>query len=78
MARLISLRETGKLNTGIKCQSKSQHIPLREKTMLKGGQYQDRDNGAWLSAGLPALYGPHSNCPWAQLLWSLTHGSTEV
>jgi len=30
-------------------------IEAQEKAMLKGDQYQDRDNAAWLSAGLPAL-----------------------
>jgi hypothetical protein len=78
MARLISLRETGKLNTWIKCNSKLQHTPSREKTMLKEAQYQDRDNGAWLGAHLPALHGPHSNRPWVQVLWALAHGDTRV
>ncbi len=78
MARLITLRESGQLNTWIKYQSKPQHIPSREKTTLKEAQYQDEDNGAWLSAGLPALHGPHSNRPWVQVLWALTHGDMEA
>jgi hypothetical protein len=78
MARLISLREMGKLNTWIKCNSKPQYIPSREKTMLKGAQYQDRDNGAWLSASLPALHGPHSDRPWVRVLWALAHGDMRV
>ena len=78
MARLISLREMGNLDTWVKYQSKPQHIPSREKTMLKGTQCQDRDNGVWLSAGLPALHGPHSERPWVRVLWALTHGDIEV
>ena len=78
MARLISLREMGNLNTWVKYQSKPQHIPSREKTMLKGTQCQDRDNGVWLSAGLPALHGPHSGRPWVRVLWALAHGDIEV
>ena len=78
MARLISLRETGKLSAWIKCQSKPQHIASREKTTLKEAQYQDRNNGAWLSASLPALHDPHSDRPWVQVLWALAHGDIEV
>jgi len=78
MARLISLRERGNLNTWVKYQSNPQHIPSREKVMLKGEQYQDRDNGAWLSASLPALRGPHSDRPWARVLWALAHGDMEL
>ena len=78
MARLINLRERGNLNTWVKYQNRTQHIPSRERTMLKEDQYQDRDNAAWLSAGLPALHGPHSNRPWARVLWALAHGDMEV
>jgi len=78
MARLISLRERGNLDTWVKYQSKAQHSPSREKTMLKRNQYQDRDNGAWLSAGLPALYGPHCDRSWVRVLWALAHGDIEV
>jgi len=67
MARLISVREQGDLNTRAKAkyQHDQQHIRSREKTMLKGVQRQGSDNGVWLSAGLPALHDPHSNHPWA-------------
>lgn len=78
MARLISLRETGKLSAWVKCRSKPQHIPSREKTTLKEAQYQDRDNGAWLSSSLPALHGPHSNRPWVQVSWALAHVDMEA
>ena len=73
MARLISLRERGNLNSWVKYQSKAQHIPSGEKAMLKGDQYQDRDSGAWLSVGLLALHASHSDCPWA-----LAHCDTEA
>jgi hypothetical protein len=78
MARLISLREQGNLNTWVKYQNRARHIPSREKAMLKGDQYQDRDNAAWLSAGLPALHGPHSDRPWVRILWALAHGNMEA
>jgi len=78
MARLISLREGGDLNTWARCQSRPQHIPSREKLALQGVQCQHRDDGAWLNADLPALHGPHRNRPWAQVLWELAHGDMRL
>lgn len=46
--------------------------------MLKGDQYQDKDNVAWRNAELPALRGSHSNSPWAQVLRALIHEGVEV
>jgi len=66
MARLISLREMGKLNIRTKCRSKPQQIPARERIIPEEGQYHHKDDGAWLRAGLPALYGPHSGRPWVR------------
>ena len=78
MARLISLRERGDLNTWARCQSRPQHIPSREKMMLRGVQYQHSDHGVWLSADLPALHGPHCDRPWAQVLRALAHGDMRL
>jgi len=78
MARLISLRERGDLNTWVKYQNKPRSIPSREKALPKGDQYQHRDNAAWLSANLPALHGPHSDRPWVRILWALAHGNRET
>lgn len=78
MARLISLRERGDLNTWVKYQSKPRLIPSREKALPKGDQYQHRDNAAWLSASLPALHGPHCDRPWVRILWALARGNRET
>lgn len=79
MARLISLREMGKLNTKVKRRSKLQHMPVKEKVLAEREQYhRGRDDGARLNVGLPALHGPHSNRPWAQVLWALAHGNMEI
>jgi hypothetical protein len=78
MARLISLRERGDLNTWVKYQNKPRPIPSREKALPKGDQYQHRDNAAWLSASLPALHGPHSDRPWVRILWALAHGNRQT
>jgi len=78
MARLISLREMGKLDAWIKCRAKPQHTPVKERIMPDGGQYQGKDDGAWLNAEVPALTGPHSDRPWVQVLRALAHGGTKV
>ena len=77
MARLISLREMGELNAWTKYSGKPQHTPAREGIMPDKGQYQGKDDGAWLNAKLPALYGPHSDRPWAQILRALAHEGTK-
>jgi len=74
MARLISLREMGELDAWIKYQSMPRLTPMKEGIMPDEGQYQGKDDGAWLNVRLPALYGPHSHRPWAQVLRALTHG----
>lgn len=73
IARPISLRETGKLNTRIKCRSKPQQIPARERIIPEEGQHHYKDDGASLRAGLLALYGPHSGRPRVQLLRAPAH-----
>lgn len=41
--------------------------------MPEEGTYQDKDDGTWLNARLPALCGPHSDRPGAQVLRALAH-----
>ena len=77
MARLISLREMGELNTWIKCSDKLQHTTVKKRIMPEESQYQGKDDDTWLNASLPALYGPYSNRPWTQILRALTHGGTK-
>jgi len=74
MARLISLKEMGELNAWINCQGKPQCTPVKERIIPVQGQYQGKDDAAWLNARLPALHGPHSDRPWAQVLRALAHG----
>ena len=78
MARLISLREMGELDTWIKCQGTPQYTPVKKRIMPDSGQYQGKkDDGVWLKAEVPALYGPHSDRPWAQVLRALTQGGSK-
>jgi hypothetical protein len=76
MARLISLREMGELNAWIKCSGNLQHATVKKVRMSEEGQYQGKDDAAWLNARLPALHGPHSDRPWVQVLRALAHGDT--
>ena len=76
MARLINLREMGQLHLWINQRDKryvSRCILMSEKAMPRKQNYVDRDRGAWLEAGVPALYGSHANRPWAQVLRTIAH-----
>lgn len=76
MARLITLRETGQLHSWITRKDRlSDSQPSRKDISKKP---PGKDTGAWLEAGLPALYGSHQNRPWVQILRALSHGVLEV
>jgi hypothetical protein len=78
MARLINLRETGQLHLWVNRREKQdifQTIPVSVKVTWEKGRCTDRDHGAWLEAGLPSLYGPHANRPWARVLRAIAHGT---
>lgn len=77
MARLINLREMGQLHLWVNRRDKqdtSQSIPVSLKAVSGKGRCTDGDSRAWLEAGLPALYGPQANRPWAQALRAIAHG----
>ena len=75
MARLISLREMGKLHSWITHKDKPGVSGRPKRETIKAKQAPGKDNGAWLEVGLPALYGPHQNRPWAKILRALAHES---
>ena len=78
MARLISLRHSGKLDT-TKKPSIDKPVPTLASTrhMAEEEEYEVEDGGIWLQASMPALYGPHSHRPWVQMLRALTRGDNE-
>lgn len=78
MARLISLREMGKLHSWITSKDRLEASRLSKREIGKDKAILGKDIGAWLEAGLPALYGPHQNRPWVQVLWALAHGASEI
>lgn len=78
MAQLINLREMGQLHLWVNRRDKrdvSQSIPKSVKVMPEKRRCTDRGGGAWLEAGLPALYGPHANRPWVQALRAIARGT---
>jgi hypothetical protein len=76
MARLINLREMGELHSWINHHpDKPKGIALSKNKVQTKRQSVSTDSGAWLEAGLPALYGPEPNRPWVQALRAITHGS---
>ena len=73
---LINLREMGQLHLWINRRGEryaSQGIPVSKKVMAGKPRFTDSDRGAWLEAGLPALYGPQANRPWTQVLRAIAH-----
>ena len=72
MARLISLREMGKIHYWITHRDKSEERSLSGKEISKGKVTKRQDNGAWFKAEIPALYGPHQNRYWVKMLRALT------
>jgi len=78
MARLISLREMGKLHSWITGKDKPKDSQPPKKEINKEMLTSKKDSGDWLKADLPALYGPHQNRPWVRILRALAHGVLEV
>ena len=78
MGRLISMREMGQLYSWITGQDKLRCNKLHQKEVSKQRTYSASDTGAWLEAGLPALYGPCQNRPWVQVLRALARQSAEA
>jgi len=75
MARLINLREHGQLGLWVNSLDKPKicgNIVPRFKLRPESVKPSEDKYRAWLEAGLPALYGPHHNRPWAQILSGMT------
>jgi len=75
MARLINLREHGQLGLWVNSLDKPKicgNIVPRFKLGPESVKPSEDKYRAWLDVGLPALYGPHHNRPWAQILSSMT------
>jgi hypothetical protein len=78
MARLISLRHSGKLDTTMETPIDKPALSVASPGhRAERSGYEGEDGGAWLQASLPALYGPHSDRPWVQMLRALTRGDNE-
>ncbi len=76
MARLINLREAGRLHLWVNHRSKEAE-PRRPPVALAGlfGKAFAKPDGDWPEAVLSATSGLHANRPWAQLLNSITRQS---
>jgi len=78
MARLISLSHSGKLDTKKKISTgKPALTPAGTTHRSEREEYEAEDGGTWLEASMPALYGPHADRPWVQMLRELTRGHIE-
>jgi hypothetical protein len=81
MARLINLRERGELHLWVNsvhqpevCEKTGPRFKLRPESDKPS---QDKYR-VWLEAGVPVLYGPHHNHPWAQALAAITHETKSI
>jgi len=81
MARLINLRERGELHLWVNsvhqqevCEKTGPSFKLRsESDKPSEDKYR-----VWLEAGVPALYGPYHNHPWAQALAAIAHETESI
>ena len=79
MAKLISLSRSGRLDTGKKVSTCDRHpTGSKEGNEIQKVEYQGNDEGTRLQAKMPALYGPHSDRPWVQILRALGHGDNRA
>ena len=81
MARLINLRERGQLHLWVNRRDKrdgSQSVPVSPKVRSENHKSSHGEYRAWLEAGLPALYGPHANRPWAQTLSAIARATGAI
>ena len=77
MARLIRLREAGQLHSWIPRRDRlGDSQPPKKK--MGNRKTPEKHPGAWLQAGMPALYGPHQNRHWVQVLRALTYRILEI
>jgi len=77
MARLIRLRETGQLHCWTPRIDRSGDSQPPKKKM-SSRKTPAKYAGAWLEAGMPALYGPHQNRHWVQILRAITYQLLEI
>ena len=77
MARLIRLREAGQLYCWTPRIDRSGDSQPPKKKM-SSRKTPEKYAGAWLEAGMPALYGPHQNRHWVQILRAITYQLLEI
>jgi len=76
MARLIRLRETGQLHCWTPRIDRSGDSHPSKK--ISSSRTRGEHAGDWLEARIPALYGPHQNRHWAQILRTITRQLFEI
>lgn len=70
MVRLIRLRETGQLHCWTPRIDSS--VDSRPSKKMSTRRTRGEHASDWLEAGMPALYGPHQNRHWVQILRAIT------
>jgi len=81
MVRLICLREKGQLQGWVNCRPQPEEpkdSPMSWRVRKNKGRPGEEKHRTWLETGLPALYGPHCNRPWVQVLSAIAHATGAI
>lgn len=73
MAKMRELLTNGELNQWCSRQTARGDPVQKPGTAVRASTRKKRDQGEWLQAGVPALYGPHASRPWAKALRQMLH-----
>ena len=81
MVRLICLREKGQLQGWVNCRPQPEEpkdSPMSWRVRKNKGRTGEEKHRTWLETGLPALYGPHCNRPWVQVLSAIAYATGAI
>lgn len=75
MAKVRELLTNGELNQW--CGRQAARSPVEKPSVaVRATAREKRNQGEWLQAGVPSLYGPHASRPWARILRQMFHPYT--
>jgi hypothetical protein len=76
MAKVRELLTNGELSQWCGRQAVRGSLVQKPSVSVRATTRKKRDQGEWLQAGVPALYGPSASKPWVQILRQMLHPHT--
>ena len=76
MAKVRELLTNGELSQWCGRQAARGNSMPKPPVAIRATTRKKRDQGKWLQAGVPALYGPSASKPWVQILRQMLHPHT--